>query len=161
MSAVEVIAKVLRSRLLIEELTVLPLRGASDDQIESEQRIIGRRFSLGLARFLRRWNGANLDVLVLFGCGETHSEIPRFRDRQSLRPKQMEEATIIGSDPAGFVFAESSDGKVISIDTQDGARKVVGSSFDDFICRFVFGLDSHLFAGDEWKQELQDVGLLD
>jgi hypothetical protein len=161
MSAVEVIERVLRTGVLMEDLTIVPAQGASDREIDSEQHAIGRQFSPELKNFLRRWNGANLDVLVLFGCGRTHAEIPRFRDRQILRPTSMEDSVIICSDPAGFLFAESPDRRVISIDSQGGACKAVGSSFNDFICRFVFGGDSDLFGGEEWKQELRGVGLFD
>ncbi len=160
MNAVKKIEEVLESSVLVDELLVVPDRGATEAEIAAEEHLIGRTFSGGFSEFLRKWNGANLDVIVIFGCGETHPEIPALRDRQTLLPCGIGQAIVIGSDPAGFVFAEARNRQIVSIDTKGGGHEVVGSGFADFVSRFVFGEDSHLFCDEDWQQELRGAGLL-
>lgn len=160
MTAVDRVRQVLASNLLISGLVFLPSRGASAAEVHAEIAALARSLSAELVRFLMTWNGANLDVLLLFGCAGTDTEIPGLRHRQALLPAGLREAVAIGSDPAGFVFVEGSGGEIIAVDTEGGDHEVVGTGFDDFICRYVFGEDSDRFGGDAWKCELKAAGLL-
>lgn len=138
MNAVEAIDRVLASSVLRRELVVIPDRGATEGEILDEQRALAREMSRELVTFLRRWNGALFDVLCLFRCGETHAQIPSFRDDQLLLPNSHTEGLVIGGDPAGFVYVETLEGKIASLDTDGGGWGIIASSFDDFVCRFVF-----------------------
>lgn len=153
------IEKVIESGVLTRELLVIPA-GAKADQIQDEQIALGCSLSKDLIRFFSKWNRINLEVVSIFGCQETHPEIPAFRDRQSLLSSTHLNGVVIGSDPSGFIYIEMSDGSIVSSDTESIEQQRVGDSFDDFFCRYVFGKDADLFAGEDWKQDLQQAGLL-
>lgn len=160
MSATTKIEKVIQSGVLIRELLVIPA-GAQAHQIQDEQRVLGCSLSRDLTLFLSKWNGINLDVVSIFGCKDTHPEIPALRDRQSLLPLTTVNGIVIGSDPSGFIYIEMSDGSIVASDTKSTEQQRVGDSFDDFLCRYVFGEDADQFAGEEWKQALQQAGLFE
>ena len=159
MSAVEVIAKVLDSGVLMPSLLYVPAEGASAEMIAEEERALGRRLSPKHQAVLRRWNGINLEVLRMYGCGDTPPQVGRLSENQGLDAWRVV-GTAVGSDPAGFLYVEDDVGNILSLDHDGGAIKKVAADLDDFFGRFVFGEDAHLFGGDDWKEELRSLGML-
>jgi hypothetical protein len=160
MSAVPTIETIVGTRLLVPELTIIPPRGATDDEIQEEEEKLGRSFCPDHAAVLRRWNGIALEVIRLFGCGEAHREIGRMSELQITRDFGVDGAIAVGSDASGFVYLQSRDGRVFEFDTDGGKLEKLADSLDDFIDRLVFGADAATFGGDDWLQELREVGLV-
>lgn len=143
--------EILSSDLLIRELTFIPERGASAAEINEEESEVGHAFSEAYRQFLSRWNGIDLDVLRLYGVGVVDGRIHRLAKEQS---PEMPHLVVIGSDPAGFVYAEDSNGSIYSLDHDGGEVKCVAQSFESFILDYVFGKDSADFGGDDWLAEV-------
>ena len=160
MTAISRIEEVLKTEVLMEDLMVVPARGARDDEIAEEERALGMRLSPAYREFLRRWNGANLDILRFYGCGSVEEGIQPLRARQSIVPGIVVSGVVIGSDPSGFIYVEAQDGQILCVDTDGGEVESVASSFEDFILRLVFGEDADKFGDPEWKEELEEAGLL-
>lgn len=158
-SAVQVITRALDSGVLAPDLSYVPAEGASAEMIAKEERALGRRLSPQHVAVLRRWNGLDLEVLRLYGCGDVPPRIRRLAENQ-WPDEWPVEGIIIGSDPAGFMYLEDSAGNILSLDHDGGEVKTLASGVDDFFGRLVFGEDAHLFAGDDWKEELRSHGLL-
>jgi hypothetical protein len=143
--------EILGSDLLLRELTFIPERGATAAEISEEESEIGHRFSEAYRQFLLRWNGINLDVIRLYGVGQVDSRLHQLAKEQI---PEMPHLVVIGSDPAGFVYAEDSRGAVLSLDHDGGEVKCVAQSFESFIVDYVFGKDSEEFGGEEWLAEV-------
>ena len=75
MNAVETISRVLGAGLLVQELTIIPPRGATVKEIREEEVVLGRSLYPDHVAILRRWNGIALEVIRLFGCGAATGEI--------------------------------------------------------------------------------------
>ena len=159
MSAVEVIERALASGVLDPDMTKLPAGGATPDLLREEERAVGRSFSARHKEILSRWNGINLDMLRVYGCGETPAGIKRLAANQWPDLGDLE-GVAFADDPAGFVYFEEEGGGVLSFGSDGGDVERVADDLDDFFARYVFGEDAHLFAGDEWKEELRTHGLL-
>jgi hypothetical protein len=140
-------------------LLYVPAEGATAEMIAEEERAMGRRLSPQHVAVLRRWNGLDLEVLRLYGCGDLPPRIRRLAENQRLDGWEVE-GTVIGSDPAGFMYVEDDAGNILSLDHDGGDIKILAADIDDFFGRLVFGEDAHLFAGDDWKEELRSHGLL-
>jgi len=162
--AADVIERVLMARILTPNLTVIPPRGASQADFDEEERSLPRPLSLSMKRLLSMWNGLDLDVVRLYGCGAVVAGIKRLSSHQvPLEPGMLRELSkpiIIGSDPSGFVYIEDDRGQVWCLDTDGGDRNRVADSLDDFFGRVVFGADAETFAGSEWAKVLRDAGLV-
>jgi hypothetical protein len=156
MNAVETIEKALKAGVLLQDMVRVPLRGASEVEIDAEEALVGQKFSLALRVLLRRWNGINLDVLRFYGCQGTITLQVHKAQLALLREKQL---LCIGSDPAGFVYCEDQSGRVFSFDRDGGAILQKAVCLDDFVSRFVFGSDAGLFAGPDWARDLNNAGL--
>src|SRR5574341_1554979 len=108
--AVEVIERVLKARVLSPGLTVIPDRGASQADFDEEERLLPRPLSSAMKRLLSRWNGLDLDLVRLYGCGSVVKGIKRLSAHQiRLEPDELRELNkpmVIGSDPSGFVYIE-------------------------------------------------------
>jgi hypothetical protein len=137
--------------LLLPELVSIPVFGASDTEIKEEEATLGKSLSEGYRRFLRRWNGIDLDVIRLYGAGSVSKGIGALKNAQL---PALAEFIAIGSDPAGFVYAEGDGGKVYSFDHDGGEIECIARDFDAFIVEYVFGKDSAAFMGDDWRLQV-------
>jgi hypothetical protein len=155
-TAVEVIERALASGLLMPELIFVPDRGASSDEFAQEEQRLGRPLSASHRALLARWNGLDLEVLRFYGCGAC-GEVDNLSARQEPRP-EGDGVVVVGSSPAGFVYAEDANG-ILSLDSKTMAVKRVAADLDDFVGRLVFGADASAFAGEEWAAEVRNAGL--
>jgi hypothetical protein len=157
-SAIEAIRLLLDSGVVSRSLTVVP-DGATEQDLQLEERILGLNLCEDYKAFLRQWNGANVEVATFYGCGQTHPEIPRVTQHQEPWAKSFN-GIVIGGDPAGFVYVQLMDCRILVVDTDGGTEENVAANFDDFVGRFMLGPDAESFGGSEWKEELRDAGLL-
>jgi hypothetical protein len=146
--------EVLASGLLLRELVSIPARGAADAEISEQETRLGKPLSEGFRRFLRRWNGINLDVIRLYGTTNVSDGIESLTSPQ---PAALADFIAIGSDPAGFIYAEDSAGRIYSFDHDGGEVECVAHSFDEFIVDYVFGKNSAAFMGDDWYRQVITV----
>jgi len=160
MSAVTKIQEVLATGLLIPQLTIIPSRGALDEEIRQEEVLLRRRLCFDHVAILRCWNGIALDVVRLFGCGENASNVGRISSSQIKNCVGIEGAITIGSDAAGFVYLQTCDGHVWVLDSDGGKVEQLADNLDDFFERLVFGQDAISFGGPEWMKELRDAGVV-
>ena len=158
MSTIEILSKVIRSGILQEELTTIPERGATSEEIAGEELLLDRSLSEQHKDILRKWNGLDLDVLRLFGCGQ--SEIPRISHFQFDFPGRPPGCVVIGSDPSGFLYFEDGRGNIWSCDTDGGSTNLLAKDLNDFFSRLVFGRDASRFAGDEWAEDIRKAGII-
>lgn len=160
MNAVSKIERVIDSGILIEELTVIPVSGATDEMILGEEKKLPRSLSAQHKDILRRWNGINMDIVRLYGCGAVENELSRLSDRQTGVLSEIEGNIVFGDDPAGYMYAEANDGRILSVDTSSSEIKEVADNMDKFFTELVFGVSAKEFAGEEWQQELINAGLI-
>lgn len=160
MSSVTIIEKAIASGVLIEGLTIMPSRGATDVEIVKEEAALPRPLSKQHREILKRWNGMNMDILRLYGCGNVHEELRRLSEAQIVIFSSVENEIVFGDDPAGFMYAEGVDGSIHSVQVSTGEEKKLAVSLDDFFERLVFGQDAKEFGGTDWQEELADCGLL-
>jgi len=160
MSSVTIIEKAIKSGVLIEGLTVIPAVGATDIEVAQEEALLPRPLSVQHKAILKHWNGMNIDVLRLYGCANIHEELRRLSEAQADMFSGLDDVIVFGDDPAGFIYAESADGSVHSVQVTTGEVKRLADSLDDFFERLVFGKDAKEFGGEDWEEELVDCGLL-
>lgn len=160
MKSIAVIERVLRSGVLLSEMLIVPCRGATSEELASEQELLGISLCSEHITLLRRWNGIGLDVLRLFGCGVHSSKVGRLSDLQVPSIQGRRGGLVIGTDPAGFVYSQEASGSIWQLDTDSGARKQVAPSMDDWLGRVVFGEGASEFGGLEWVEELRKAHLL-
>lgn len=160
MNAIATIRKVIDSGILESALVSIPSRGATEQEIADEQRLLRLDLCPDHLQILRQWNGVDLEVIRLFGCGEDASPPGRLSENQTPMAVEGVTAIIVGSDPAGFFYSQLADGRIVSIDTDGGENRFVAYGFDDFISRLVFGREADRFAGDEWLVELRRAGIV-
>lgn len=158
--ATDAIDRVLATDLLMPEMLVLPAP-ADNARIAKEESELPRPLSEEHRSLLKRWDGANLDVLRIFGCeGTNEDEIGSLARRQVGEVAGVRLAIAFGSDPSGFVFLESDDGSVWSVDSDGVAVRRLSSTIGEFFELLVFGPNASDFGGDEWLAELRDAGLV-
>jgi hypothetical protein len=167
MGAIGVIEKVLETLPvgpLMSSMVDVPATGATPEELAAEEKFLPRRLSRHHQDLLKRWNGINLDMIRVYGVGQTDPTIMRLCRSQLDISQDFPGWIVFASSPAGFVCAEDSDGVVHSYDTQamlspSGAAKKVALDIDDFFSRFVFGPDSDGFCGVDWKALLLTAGV--
>ncbi len=160
MSAVTIIEKAISSGVLLEDMTVIPKLGSSDSDIQREENLLPRPLSNNHVTLLKKWNGMNLDVIRLYGCGSVHEELKQLSSCQMGVLSELEGNVVFGDDPAGFMYAEKDDGTILSVQTSSGEIKEVAQNMDDFFERLVFGKDAREFGGEDWEEELIDTAIL-
>ncbi|MEM1060659.1 MAG: SMI1/KNR4 family protein [Verrucomicrobiota bacterium] len=160
MTAVQTIEKALAANLLTSDLIKVPGIGASSVLIQKEERLLGRPLLPEHRRLLQRWNGIDLEVVRFYGCGEGTDEVLRLSAARSEMVVGIEGCLEIGSDAAGFVYIQGSNGSVYELDSDSGDYEFVAVGIDDFVGRLVFGSDAAQFAGDEWYLELKKAGMV-
>ena len=159
MSSFERIKQLLESGALCAELTRVPERGASSGEIADVEERVKRPLSAPVRNVLSTWNGIDIEILRIHGCGND----PRLRPIETAQrylPEAPEGTLVIGSDPAGFAYLEMQDGRILSYDSDGGEVKTLAADFDDFICRLVLGPDAAEFAGEDWASDLKQASFL-
>jgi len=159
MTAVDVIERALDAGILIESLTYVPQRGATEGELAKVAGDLRRPLSEGHANILRRWNGINLDVLRVHGASPSPGEIQGLAEVQSGPLADVHGTVVFGDDSSGFVYGETESGEVMSLDLASGQIKKIAASIDDFFVRLVFGKDAAEFAGECWLDELKGAGI--
>jgi hypothetical protein len=157
MSVVEKLRLVLASDLLSAELVVVPTGGASLEQIRACETLLCIAFSTEQRNLLTTWNGLNLDVVRFGGVPPVEQGIESLVDLSRTLADSMAQLHLvpIGSDPAGFVFFQTDDGRVCSLDHDGGNVELVASDFREFVCDVLFGESSHQRYGQEWLDALR------
>ena len=102
MNAVERIRAVIQAGVLCPELTLIPRQGATDYEIRHEESLVGRPLCADHREILRHWNGIGLEVIRLFGCGESTDEIGRLSAFQIDSCLGEDDRIVVGSDAAGL-----------------------------------------------------------
>lgn len=158
--AVDKIERVLQANILSKDSMYIPPRGATDIEIAAVNKKLPRPLSPQHAALLRRWNGMNLARVRVYGATATQGEIRALADSQLEVLAKTPGSIVFGDDPAGFVYAELIDGRVVDWDGDYGTIEVTAANIDDFFDHLVFGIDADQFAGDEWKDKLRAAKLL-
>jgi len=109
---------------------------------------------------MKKWNGMNLDVIRLYGCGDVHPELKRLSASQSGVLAEGAGNIVFGDDPSGFMCAEKGDGIILSVQVSTGEVKEVAFDIDDLFERYIFGKDVKEFGGEDWVEELLEAGVL-
>jgi hypothetical protein len=159
MSAVDVITKVLKANVLTPELTLVPTRGATLEEIRAEELVLGRGLCRDHSQLLQHWNGIALEVIRLFGCGPG-AQTGRLAELQVQAIAANMDVTILGSDAAGFIYCQSRCGSITSVDSDGGGVRALAAGIDDLFERLVFGKDAGMFGGEHWLAELRSVGIV-
>ena len=160
MTATETVARVLESGLIKRGLMHIPGRGATKQELEALSRKLVRPLSDAHSTLLMRWNGINLDVVRIYAVTPVPGELRGLEEVQAGPLTEIRGAIVFGDDPSGFVYAESLDGTIISLDSSFGTVSVVAEDLDSFFGRLVFGIDAAKFAGDDWFDEVKQAGLI-
>jgi len=156
--AFEVIARVAAAGVLNPSLSTIASRGATASELEATESEIGRPLPKAYRTLLGRWNGLDLDVVRIFGCGAVEAGLTSLTEEQVDWP-EVKGWIAIGSDPSGFIYFADKEGAILSYDTDGGDIEKCASDLDDFLGRLVFGSDAAQFCGEEWARELRKVGL--
>jgi hypothetical protein len=159
-SAIDTIERVLRAHVLKKGLTFIPPRGATDIEVAAADNALQRPLSARHAALLRRWNGLNLEVVRLYGATETPGEIRALAEAQLPVLAATPGTIVFGDDPAGFVYGELADDRIVIWDSELGGIEVVAANMDEFFDHLVFGADADQFAGEDWKAKLEAAKLL-
>lgn len=160
MTAIDTIENVLRAKLLKASLIFIPQHGATEQALDALSKVLPRSLSKTHLSLLKRWNGVNLDVVRIYGATSTPNELRGLADVQNEPFSQIPGAIVFGDDPSGFVYAESLDGKIMSLDLSSGEIETIANNMNDFFSSFVFGPKAAEFAGDAWLSKLKKVGLI-
>ena len=147
MSIVQFILRVIDSGVLLEEMLYLDESGASPELIVAKENQLSIKLDESYKRLLEQWNGVNLDVV-------------RINSIQNIfLDEEFTGKIVIGSDPSGFIYLQSSDAGIESLDSDGGELRKIATNFDDFICNYIFGERAMEFAGNEWVRELHEAGM--
>ena len=160
MTNIELIKKVLSSNLLIPEMKYAPPNGASTEELAALDKSLSRSLSQSHKDILERWNGLNLDVVRIYGATPTKGEIEGLINIHEEALINQEGYIVFGGDPAGFIYAEDSEGQVWTYDYKCDNLTLIAQSMDDFFQNYLFGLGAAAFAGDSWVDELKAAGII-
>lgn len=147
------------SGLLIREFIIVS-PPATQIQVVALEGALPRKLSESHRRLLLTWNGLNLEVVRLLGAPPVWEGVDPIPKWQKLIPPRHSLWIAIGTDPAGFLYAEDEDGSVWSIDHDGGAETRLAFSLDEFIGVYIFGTRAAEFGGDSWRDDLVTYGVL-
>lgn len=170
--ALDRIKEVIEKKIYSPGLCIIPTSGASEKLIEDEESLLPRKISEQHRIFLETYNGIMLDMLNLYGCGEsiTKLHIRRMSECQynAYNDSSMQEdlgpdfkdAIIVGDTPAADLIIETINGEMYMYNFDGSVLEFVGEDFNSFICDFVFGQRAAEFCGEEWLQDLINAGIV-
>jgi len=162
MHASHIIERVLTTDLLHPQLVVIAEDGASDSDLDTAEAQMNCRFSHAFRLLLKKWNGINLDVIRIYGVGNVSAGIsPIHMNQVLLNPEFPSGSYVIGSDPAGFIYVETPDGKIYTLDHDGGDVEQVAESFDDLFVNVIFGPKAENHFGTDWLTELRERHIID
>jgi hypothetical protein len=163
------IEKAIEKGCISIDLSFIPSEGAREQDILEEERKSIRPFTFQHKEFLKIWNGANLDLIKFYGCGNAHKEISKISEWQmevyddnpseAFPDLPYKDLLVIGDTPFGEVIIEDKKGSIYMLNFDGLLFEKVASSLEEFICDYVFGKRAEEFGGEEWLQELKDAGL--
>lgn len=107
------------SGLLIREFIIVS-PPAKLVQVAALEGTLPRKLSESHRRLLLTWNGLNLEVVRLLGAPPVREGVDPIPKWQRVIPPRHSLWIAIGTDPAGFLYAEDEDGSVWSIDHDGG-----------------------------------------
>ena len=137
-------ATIKRLEALFAEFPILVAEGDGDDEIEATEKKMGASFVADYRWFLRRYGGAMVRSLPVYGLrwsevmGErTVFEVTNwFRDRGW---KLAEELVVISEDGSGNPIGIAKDGRVWISEHDVGTPTVIADSFEDFLVGILDG----------------------
>lgn len=159
MGPISKITKVLSSSLLTSSLVFVPEMGASEEELITEETLLGKLLIPDLRSLLKTWNGIDLEVLRIYGVGPQIKRPGRILDEQ--KNNSQINGVIFGSDPSGFVYFFDELGEIYQLDTDGGNIELLTPNFNDFLSNYVFGKDSNKFMGNDWSNSLMALGLFE
>lgn len=166
MDFIKKIENVIRADLLSKNLSDIPLYGVTDEMIQEEEKKLNRPLSNYHKQFLKRWNGANLDFIRVYGVHRTENE---FIKELAIEYKEWIEEIIsdiegnpifFADDTAGFMYFELEDGKIVELDSEFSGLNIIADNMRDFFLNYLFGERANEYMGDEWKQQLKKKGII-
>ncbi len=147
-----------RSEFLSKSFIHIPQNGASNDDIKNEEDLLGKCLSEDYKVLLKKYNGINLDIIRFCGVGDTEQYIDRLVDSQAHCPKDK---LLIGKSPSGLCYLMDNDGKIYWYDTREiDSEELLARSLSELIDDILFGVHAESFAGEEWKEELKQAGIV-
>lgn len=156
---VEIIERVLTSKLLSPNLIVADVSGATPEEILEEESLLNRNLSFQHKHFLERWNGIDLEVIQLFCCGEQTSRLKRLHNEQITNLQNS--YLVIGSDPSGFAYLEKTENlQIFSLDSKSTELSYLATNLDELFEGVIFGEKSGDFLGEDWIGELRSYSIL-
>ncbi len=156
----------LEKKVISKNLSTVPEKGATEDQIMKEEAYLSRPFTSQHRTFLKKYNGLNADMINFYGCGNDLkkgiSKITEWQfDKYDEENQDLLQYLIVADTPSGQMILEDKNGEIY-IFAYDGLPiEKTASSLEDFICNYVFGKRAAEFAGDEWFDEVKAAGLLE
>lgn len=164
MEFIEHIKKVIKSGILLESLMSIPTKGATKELINIEEKSMPRMLSQQHRLFLEIWNGADLDIIRVYGVGETEEFIKMLarehKEWKDIIQELGDQVILFADDPAGFMYFETKDGSIIKLDTDGGKVEKISEDMNDFFLNYLFGRNAAEYAGEGWLQELKDANLI-
>ncbi len=161
----ERIEKVIESGLLSKGLSDISSYGATEDMIKEEEKKLNRLLSNYHKEFLKRWNGANLDFIRIYGVNKTENEFIKELAKEYEEWTEEIISDIEGNpiffadDAAGFMYFELEDGRIVYLDPEFTGLYPVASDMRDFFLNYLFGERSDECSGEEWKEQLKEKGV--
>lgn len=166
MDFIERIESIINSSLLNDGFLRIPLEGATDKMIEEEEKKLNRPLSEYHKILLKKWNGANLDFIRVYGVHKTENE---FIKELAIEYQEWIEEIIneiegnpifFADDVAGFMYFELEDGRIVHLDSEFTGLYPVANDMSDFFLNYLFGERADEYMGKEWKQKLKEASII-
>jgi len=166
MDFIERIKNIINSGVLDDGFPRISSEGATDDMIEKEEKKLNRSLSNYHKQFLRRWNGANLDFIRVYGVHKTENEF--IKELAKEYEEWIEEIIsdiegnpiFFADDASGTMYFELEDGRIVELDPEFTGLNVIAEDMQDFFLNYLFGERANEYMGDEWKQKLKDASII-
>ncbi len=159
------IEEVIKSGLLNKDLTDI-CSGATDEMIEEEEKKLNRPLSEYHKMFLRKYNGANLDFIRVYGVHKTENEFIRelAEEYQEYTEEIIDDIEgnpiFFADDAGGTMYFELEDGTIVQLDSEFTGLDVIASDMRDFFLNYLFGERANEYLGDEWLEGLKNKGII-
>ncbi len=166
MDFIERIENIINSGLLNDGFPRIPSKGATEEMIEEEEKKLNRPLSEIHKIFLKKWNGANLDFIRVYGVYKTENE---FIKELAVEYKEWTEEIIddiegnpifFADDVGGFMYFELEDGRIVQLDPEFTGLYPVALDMRDFFLNYLFGKRANEYLGDEWLEKLKAKNII-